>query len=172
MGTTRSLSPEIHSEYKEAENCQRSCTKKFEPELHNILYILHELQDKNPQHYVVERGYRRRAPTTWGCPTATSTASRPSIPCSALRPADATSSGCAIRRPATSWVPRHVLDYLKQKLGVDVGQTTADGAFTLELASCLGVCGVAPAIMINDEMFGKLTPERVDTILEERRNGI
>ena len=64
-----------------------------------------------------------------------------------------------------------VLDYLKEKLGIDVGETTPDGAFTLELASCLGVCGVAPAIMINDEMFGKLTPERVDGILEERRKG-
>jgi NADH-quinone oxidoreductase subunit E len=64
------------------------------------------------------------------------------------------------------------LEHIKKRLGIDVGQTTADGAFTLELASCLGVCGVAPAIMINEEMFGKLTPERLDAILEERRNAL
>jgi NADH:ubiquinone oxidoreductase subunit E len=64
------------------------------------------------------------------------------------------------------------LDHIKNRLGIEVGQTTPDGAFTLELASCLGVCGIAPAIMINDEMFGKLTPERLDAILDERRNSI
>ncbi len=41
--------------------------------------------------------------------------------------------------------------------------------FTLELTSCLGACGVAPAMMINDEMFGNLTPEKVNTILDKRR---
>jgi NADH:ubiquinone oxidoreductase subunit E len=62
-----------------------------------------------------------------------------------------------------------LLDYLKKKLNIETGETTADSLFTLELSSCLGVCGVAPAMMINDEMFGNLTPEKVDAILEERR---
>jgi len=59
---------------------------------------------------------------------------------------------------AGSW---SVLEELKRELGVEVDGTTADGAFTLELTSCLGVCGVAPAMMIDDEMVGNLTPERV-----------
>jgi NADH:ubiquinone oxidoreductase 24 kD subunit len=63
-----------------------------------------------------------------------------------------------------------LLDYLKESLGVGVGETTGDGAFTLELTSCLGICGVAPAMMLNEEMFGNLTPEKVDAILEKRRN--
>jgi NADH:ubiquinone oxidoreductase subunit E len=62
-----------------------------------------------------------------------------------------------------------LLDYLKKKLNIEIGETTADSLFTLELSSCLGICGVAPAMMINDEMFGNLTPEKVDAILEERR---
>ena len=62
-----------------------------------------------------------------------------------------------------------LLDYLKKKLKVDMGETTADGVFTLEITSCLGICGVAPALMMNEEMIGNLTPERVDTVLEERR---
>jgi len=63
-----------------------------------------------------------------------------------------------------------LLEYLKKKLKVDIGETTPDGIFTLELTSCLGVCGVGPAMMINDEMVGNLTPEKIDAILEERRN--
>jgi NADH:ubiquinone oxidoreductase subunit E len=64
---------------------------------------------------------------------------------------------------------KSLLSHLKNALKVDVGGTTKDGKFTLELTSCLGACGVAPAMMINDEMVGNLTPERVDAILEIRR---
>jgi NADH-quinone oxidoreductase subunit E len=53
-----------------------------------------------------------------------------------------------------------------------MGETTKDGTITLELTSCLGACGVAPTMMINEEMYGNLTPEVVDTILEKRRKGI
>ena len=46
-------------------------------------------------------------------------------------------------------------------LGVGFGETTADKLFTLEMTSCLGVCGVAPAMMVNDEVYGNLTAERI-----------
>jgi NADH-quinone oxidoreductase subunit E len=62
-----------------------------------------------------------------------------------------------------------LLDYLKKKLEVSVGETTKDGVFTLELTSCLGACGVAPVMMLNEEMHGNLTPALVDTILDKRR---
>jgi NADH-quinone oxidoreductase subunit E len=52
---------------------------------------------------------------------------------------------------------------------VDVGETTADGTFTLESTSCLGVCGVAPAMMIDDELYGNLTGERVVAIVDRLR---
>ena len=64
---------------------------------------------------------------------------------------------------------KSLLDFLKSTLKVSTGETTKDGIFTLELTSCLGACGVAPAMMINDEMFGNLTPEKVNTILDKRR---
>ncbi len=54
-------------------------------------------------------------------------------------------------------------------LGIKFGETTEDGIFTLEMTSCLGVCGVAPAIMINDTVYGNLTPERLKSIIEEKR---
>ncbi len=64
-----------------------------------------------------------------------------------------------------------LLEILSSHLGVEVGETTADGAFTLETASCLGVCGVAPAMMIDVELYGNLTKERiVEAIESARRN--
>jgi len=50
---------------------------------------------------------------------------------------------------------------LSELLSVEVGETTEDGVFTLETASCLGVCGVAPAMMIDAELYGNLTKERI-----------
>ncbi|MGB9920820.1 MAG: NADH-quinone oxidoreductase subunit NuoE [Moorellales bacterium] len=58
-----------------------------------------------------------------------------------------------------------VLEALKKALGVGVGETTPDGKFTLELTSCIGVCGVAPAIMIDDQVYGNLKPEDIGAIL-------
>ena len=67
---------------------------------------------------------------------------------------------------------KSLLDHLKTSLKVDIGGTTKDGAFTLETTSCLGTCGVAPSMMLNEEMFGNLTPEKVDSILDQRRKEI
>lgn len=64
-----------------------------------------------------------------------------------------------------------VLNALKQLLGVDMGDTTPDGEFTLEGSSCLGICGVSPAIMIDEDAYGNLTPEDLPRILEAKRNG-
>jgi NADH:ubiquinone oxidoreductase subunit E len=58
---------------------------------------------------------------------------------------------------------------LQEKLQIGVGKTTADGTFTLETTSCLGVCGVAPAMMIDDEVYGNLTPERIEAIIDKMR---
>lgn len=61
---------------------------------------------------------------------------------------------------------REIMETIKKKLGVDIGQTTKDGLFTLETTSCLGLCGVAPVIMINDQSFGNLTPEKLEEIID------
>ena len=64
-----------------------------------------------------------------------------------------------------------LLEILSVHLGVGVGETSEDGAFTLETASCLGVCGVAPAMMIDAELYGNLTKERIVEALQSvRRN--
>ena len=55
--------------------------------------------------------------------------------------------------------------HLAQRLGIDLGQTTADGRFTLLPAACLGLCEQAPAMTIDGNVHGDLTPEKVDLIL-------
>ena len=59
-----------------------------------------------------------------------------------------------------------LIDHLTQKLGVAPGETTADGRFTLSTVECLGSCGTAPAMLVDEEMFEQLTPVKVDSILK------
>lgn len=63
-----------------------------------------------------------------------------------------------------------VLAAIEETLGIKPGETTPDGKFSLEFTSCLGLCGVAPAIMIGDQVYGNLTPDRVKEILHKVRN--
>ena len=63
-----------------------------------------------------------------------------------------------------------VLDELEKVLGVPAGSTTPDGMFTLNATRCLGACGLAPVIMVNDDVYGRLTPDQVAGIIEKYRN--
>ncbi len=58
-----------------------------------------------------------------------------------------------------------VLDELSKVLNIDVGATTEDGTFTLEATRCLGACGLAPVIMINDDVYGRLEPDDIPEII-------
>ena len=58
-------------------------------------------------------------------------------------------------------------DYLCKKLDIAVGATTADGLFTLLPVCCIGYCDLSPAMLINRKVYGHLTPEKIDSILEK-----
>lgn len=58
-----------------------------------------------------------------------------------------------------------VYDKLQQVLGIAGGECTADGKFSLEACRCVGACGLAPVMMINDDVHGRLTPDVVEGIL-------
>lgn len=60
---------------------------------------------------------------------------------------------------------KQVLDSIKKELHIDVGETTEDKAFSLEVARCFGACGLAPAIMINDDVHQRVKPARIKQIL-------
>jgi len=58
---------------------------------------------------------------------------------------------------------------LEANLGVKCGQTTEDGIFSIQTVNCLGACAMAPVIMINDRVYGKVTISQIPEILEEER---
>ena len=59
-----------------------------------------------------------------------------------------------------------IAEYIKKKLGIDFGETTPDGRFTLREVECIGACTGAPAMQINYRFYENLTPEKVDEILD------
>jgi len=138
--------------------------KRYGRSRDQLLAILHELQRANPQNYLTGEDLRLVADYL-------------GLPLSAVHDAVTFYSmfslvprGRHIIRVCNS-PPCHLagswslISALKEELGVDVGGTTPDGLFTLELTSCLGVCGVAPAMMIDDEVYGNLTPEKLREVL-------
>ena len=62
-----------------------------------------------------------------------------------------------------------IRDHLRRKLGIEMGETTSDGLFTLLPVCCIGYCDRSPAILINKKVYGPLTPEKLDEILENLR---
>jgi len=62
-----------------------------------------------------------------------------------------------------------IIDYIKKKLDIGVGETTKDGMFTLKTVECLGACGYAPMMQMGKYYKEHLTPERIDQIVEECR---
>ena len=60
-----------------------------------------------------------------------------------------------------------ILERLSNVLDVEVGKTTKDGKFTLEAARCLGACGLAPVILVDEKVYGRLIPDDVMRIVEE-----
>lgn len=60
-----------------------------------------------------------------------------------------------------------VLDRFKKLLDIKEGETTKDGLFSLEAVRCIGACGLAPAIVINNEVYGKVTPAMADNIIKD-----
>lgn len=62
---------------------------------------------------------------------------------------------------------RTILKVVKQQLGIEEGQNTADYKFTLETVACLGTCFLAPVMMVNRNYFGKLVPPKVQSVLKQ-----
>ena len=62
---------------------------------------------------------------------------------------------------------KELLAEFKRRLGIDVGQTTEDRLFSLDVGRCFGACGLAPVIMINDNVHQSFRPSRIESILSE-----
>jgi NADH-quinone oxidoreductase subunit E len=70
------------------------------------------------------------------------------------------------------WMHDHVsvMDHVASRLGIGMGKTTPDGLFTMLPVCCIGYCDRAPAMMINQKIFGRLTPGKIDRVLQKLRD--
>jgi len=66
---------------------------------------------------------------------------------------------------------KQILDYLSRKLEIKDGETTKDGVFSLERVACLGCCGMAPVVQVDDDFYGNCTIQTMDEMLEKYRKG-
>lgn len=72
-----------------------------------------------------------------------------------------TGTACYVRGAET------VLEEFKKELKVDVGETTADGNFSISCLRCVGACGLAPVVMVGEKTYGRVSPEMVKDIIKE-----
>ncbi|MFO7998768.1 MAG: NAD(P)H-dependent oxidoreductase subunit E [Bacteroidales bacterium] len=142
--------------------------EKHAPKRHNLLMILHDLQDHHPRHYLTEEALEAAASylkltksAVYGVAGYYSMFS--------LQP-----RGRHIIRVCVSAVcelmkSKDVIAHLESVLGIKTGETTPCGLFTLEVSECLGQCQEAPSMMIDQRVFNKLNEERIRQIIGEIR---
>lgn len=63
-----------------------------------------------------------------------------------------------------------ILEAIEDKLGIKSGECTPDGLFSIDSCRCVGACGLAPVLMIDDDVYGKMTVEQIDAILDKYMN--
>lgn len=63
----------------------------------------------------------------------------------------------------------HVVEILREELGVGIGETTQDGLFTVTAVRCVGACGLAPVMMVDEEVYGRLDRGKIKKIIESYR---
>jgi len=141
---------------------------KYGNKRENLLQILHDIQNQNPN----PRNYINKE-------SISALSLEMNIPVSQIK-------GTASFYSMFSFIPRgkyvikvcesppcHLLGAesifkaIEYKLDIAIGETTKDGLFTLEGTSCLGICGVAPAMMINEDVYGNLNEEKIFQILDQ-----
>ena len=62
---------------------------------------------------------------------------------------------------------KKIVDRVKEILDIQIGETTQDGKFTLEVMRCIGACGLAPAMLINDKVYKQVNPDKLKSIIEK-----
>ena len=63
-----------------------------------------------------------------------------------------------------------IIEKFKQRLGIEVGECTPDGKFSIEATRCIGACGLAPVLTVNEDVYGRLTVDDVDDILAKYKD--
>jgi len=146
----------------------RTILEKYEPSGEYLLDMLHDVQEADAQNHLSREALREVADYV-GLPPSSVISSATFYSMFSLTPRGRHIIRICESPPCQLVGAESLLDVLIETLGVEVGGTTEDGVFTLETSSCLGVCGVAPAMMIDEELYGNLTKERLLETLESVR---
>lgn len=142
--------------------------KQFAPERHNLLNILHAIQDRHPQNYLTEQALEDTARYLKLCRSSVyGVASYYTL--FSLKP-----RGRYIIRVCASAVcellkANGIIAKLEDMLGIKTGETTPDGMFTLELSECLGQCQDAPTMTVNEKVYNNLDENLLAEIIEKHR---
>jgi len=141
---------------------------KYEPKRENILLILHELQNSKSNQFLSKEDIESVA-RYLGLPPSKVYETATFYGLFSTKPRGKYIVRVCVSTPCHVEGAEEIKKTLEETLGIKLGETTEDGLFTLEEVSCLGICGVAPAMMINEEAFGNLTPERAIEIINSFR---
>jgi NADH:ubiquinone oxidoreductase subunit E len=133
-----------------------------------MLDMLHDLQDAEPNNYLTPEALQAVAEYL-SVPLSSVVSTATFYTMYSLKPRGRHIIRLCESPPCQLVGAESLLDIIAEYLQVAVGGTTEDGAFTLETTSCLGVCGVAPAMMIDTEVHGNLTKERAVEAIEAVR---
>lgn len=131
----------------------------------NLLQILHDIQDQSADHSLHSTELKTLA-EIMDIPVADIIGTASFYTMFSFKPRGRHVIRLCESPPCYIMGEENILAALEAKLGIKVGQTTPDRQFTLETSSCLGTCGVAPVMMIDDEVYGNLTMEKVSGIID------
>jgi NADH-quinone oxidoreductase subunit E len=142
--------------------------RKFPRSMESLLDILHAIQDADPQHHLSDEALQAAAEYL-GAPLSEVVSTATFYTMYSRTPRGRHIIRLCESPPCQLLGAETLGEVLADGLGVAIGETTADGAFTLETTSCLGACAEGPAMMVDDRVYGDLTKEKVLSVIAEVR---
>jgi len=144
----------------------KDIVRKYQGKRENLLQILHEIQENASQNYISKDSINvlseeMKIPIS----DITGTASFYSL--FSFEPRGKYIIRVCASPPCHIMGAETIFQVISRELQIGKGETTGDGLFTLEETICLGICAVAPAVMINDTVYGHLTGEKIKTIIKQ-----
>jgi len=146
----------------------REIVEKYKGKRENLLQILHEIQDSDPHNYINKENVEILS-EEMKIPISDITGTASFYSMFSFQPRGKYIIRICVSPPCHIIGADTIFQVLSKLLKINKGETTSDGLFTLEETSCLGVCAVAPALMINDTVYGYLTGEKITEIISQIR---
>lgn len=147
----------------------KEIVRKYEGKRENLLQILHEIQENDPQNYISKNNVKLLS-EEMKIPISDITGTASFYSLFSLEPRGKYIIRVCASPPCHIMGAETIFEAISRELRIGKGETTDDGLFTLEETSCLGICAVAPALMINDTVYGHLTETKIRKIIKQIKN--